>query len=295
MLDLPIGLNPWSTLPIVVASVDYVKRPEVLPAVLSCRWDVIVIDEAHDVGQGSEEGGNEPLRSQAADTVVAVDGEERAGRDGLGQAELTAGRHQMVGGGHDDRHRRLDDAEPRVGSIADERPGGLEDGGQGVASDHVERRPAPTRPGPAADAAGEGAHRSQGWARHPAGRAGEGRQRGERKLLQRRHGKMGSGGAQHHPGHQLGVPTPQERRHWSTHRVADRDDRARAEDLDEGGGVVGTRLERERAPDAATVAPVEVGRRRPAVEQEGGRRALGALELAYPALAPTGELDVPYH
>src|SRR5437763_12285484 len=125
---------------------------------------------------------------------------------------------------------------------------------------------------------------------------------------------MGSGGAQHHPGHQLGVPTPQERRHWSTHRVADRDDRARAEDLDEGGSVVGTRLERERAPDAATVAPlvqshdvdvlgeagvagapVEVGRRRPAVEQEGGRRALGALELAYPALAPTGELDVPYH
>ncbi|MBI3493154.1 MAG: hypothetical protein HY047_15450, partial [Acidobacteria bacterium] len=28
---LPIGVNPWSTLSIAIASVDYVKRPEVLP------------------------------------------------------------------------------------------------------------------------------------------------------------------------------------------------------------------------------------------------------------------------
>ena len=53
MSALPIGLNPWSTLPIAVASIDYVKRPEVLPAVASCRWDVVIIDEAHDAGQGA--------------------------------------------------------------------------------------------------------------------------------------------------------------------------------------------------------------------------------------------------
>src|SRR6185503_13968298 len=34
---LPIGLNPWSTVPLAIASIDYVKRPEVLPAVQACR------------------------------------------------------------------------------------------------------------------------------------------------------------------------------------------------------------------------------------------------------------------
>ena len=44
---LPIGVNPWRTLTTAVASIDYVKRPEVLPAVKSCRWDLVIIDETH--------------------------------------------------------------------------------------------------------------------------------------------------------------------------------------------------------------------------------------------------------
>jgi SNF2 family DNA or RNA helicase len=44
---LPIGVNPWRTLSTAIASVDYVKRPEVLPAVTACRWDLVVVDEAH--------------------------------------------------------------------------------------------------------------------------------------------------------------------------------------------------------------------------------------------------------
>jgi superfamily II DNA or RNA helicase len=51
---LPVGVNPWSTIPIAVASVDYVKRPEVLPAVRVCRWDAIVVDEAHVTAGDSE-------------------------------------------------------------------------------------------------------------------------------------------------------------------------------------------------------------------------------------------------
>src|SRR5207302_1924360 len=47
--SLPVGLNPWSTLPVAIASVDYAKRPDVLHAVASCRWDVLVVDEAHGV------------------------------------------------------------------------------------------------------------------------------------------------------------------------------------------------------------------------------------------------------
>jgi superfamily II DNA or RNA helicase len=52
--ELPVGVNPWSTLPLAIASLDYVKRPEVLPAVEGCRWDVVVIDEAHGAATSSE-------------------------------------------------------------------------------------------------------------------------------------------------------------------------------------------------------------------------------------------------
>ena len=46
-VTLPIGVNPWRTLSTAVASIDYVKRPEVFPAAVACRWDLVVVDEAH--------------------------------------------------------------------------------------------------------------------------------------------------------------------------------------------------------------------------------------------------------
>jgi superfamily II DNA or RNA helicase len=52
--SLPAGLNPWLTVPLVVTSIDYVKRQEVLPAVEACRWDVVVVDEAHGVTPASD-------------------------------------------------------------------------------------------------------------------------------------------------------------------------------------------------------------------------------------------------
>lgn len=51
---LPVGVNPWSTESMVVASLDYIKRPEVLPAVRDSRWDIVVVDEAHHVGSGND-------------------------------------------------------------------------------------------------------------------------------------------------------------------------------------------------------------------------------------------------
>ena len=49
MATLPVGVNPWTTTGIAIASIDYVKRPEVLSAVDACRWDVLIVDEAHGV------------------------------------------------------------------------------------------------------------------------------------------------------------------------------------------------------------------------------------------------------
>ena len=61
---LPIGVNPWLTAPVAVASIDYVKRPEVLPAVASVPWDLIVVVEAHTVAADSD-------RRAAAHTLAA--------------------------------------------------------------------------------------------------------------------------------------------------------------------------------------------------------------------------------
>ena len=51
---LTVGINPWTTCPIAVTSSDYIKRPEVLAAAVGCRWDVLVVDEAHGAAPGTE-------------------------------------------------------------------------------------------------------------------------------------------------------------------------------------------------------------------------------------------------
>ena len=52
--SLPVGANPWQAIPFAVVSVDYLRRPDVLADVAACRWDLIVIDEAHGVAHDSE-------------------------------------------------------------------------------------------------------------------------------------------------------------------------------------------------------------------------------------------------
>jgi superfamily II DNA or RNA helicase len=52
--SLPVGVNPWSIEPLIVTSIDYIKRPEVVPAIQSCRWDVVIVDEAHHVAVGTD-------------------------------------------------------------------------------------------------------------------------------------------------------------------------------------------------------------------------------------------------
>jgi superfamily II DNA or RNA helicase len=51
---LPVNVNPWLTTEVAVASFDYVKRPEILPVVAACRWDLVIVDEAHNAAGPSE-------------------------------------------------------------------------------------------------------------------------------------------------------------------------------------------------------------------------------------------------
>jgi superfamily II DNA or RNA helicase len=51
------GVNPWTTWPVAIASVDYVKQPDVLRAVAAQPWDVVIIDEAHRVANAGDRHG----------------------------------------------------------------------------------------------------------------------------------------------------------------------------------------------------------------------------------------------
>lgn len=48
--DLPPDVNPWGLPGIYVASLDLVKRPEVLRAIEDVTWDLSVVDEVHGAG-----------------------------------------------------------------------------------------------------------------------------------------------------------------------------------------------------------------------------------------------------
>ena len=54
---LPPGINPWSSHATVVASIDFVKRPEVLAALAEVPLDVLIADEAHHLTPGTDRGG----------------------------------------------------------------------------------------------------------------------------------------------------------------------------------------------------------------------------------------------
>ncbi len=41
------GAGPWDLLPVAIASIDFVKQPEVLAGMGQVRWDLLVVDEAH--------------------------------------------------------------------------------------------------------------------------------------------------------------------------------------------------------------------------------------------------------
>jgi superfamily II DNA or RNA helicase len=51
---LPPEVNPWSPPGIYLASMDFVKRPEALRPLEDVRWDLVVVDEAHNASIGTD-------------------------------------------------------------------------------------------------------------------------------------------------------------------------------------------------------------------------------------------------
>ena len=64
--------NPWAVHPLVLTSTDYVKRPEVLRALESLVWDLLVVDEAHGIAGHSDRHAVTTLLAERARAVVML-------------------------------------------------------------------------------------------------------------------------------------------------------------------------------------------------------------------------------
>ena len=78
---LAAGVNPWAIPPVVVVSIDYIKRPEVMRAVESLVWDVVVLDEAHALCGSSDRAAAASQLAARARIVVSLTATPHAGDD----------------------------------------------------------------------------------------------------------------------------------------------------------------------------------------------------------------------
>jgi superfamily II DNA or RNA helicase len=73
--------NPWSVPGIVLTSLDYVKRPEVVRALEALIWDVVVFDEAHGLAGRSDRATAAALLGRRARTLVLLTATPHSGDD----------------------------------------------------------------------------------------------------------------------------------------------------------------------------------------------------------------------
>jgi superfamily II DNA or RNA helicase len=75
------ALSPWAAARIVITSIDYVKRPEVMRALEPLVWDVIVFDEAHGLAGPSDRATAAALLGTRARRVVLLTATPHSGDD----------------------------------------------------------------------------------------------------------------------------------------------------------------------------------------------------------------------
>jgi superfamily II DNA or RNA helicase len=83
------GVNPWAACPVVVVSIDYVKRVEVLRALEALVWDVVVFDEAHQLTGLSDRAAAAHRIAARARMLVCLTATPHSG-DAAAFARLTA-------------------------------------------------------------------------------------------------------------------------------------------------------------------------------------------------------------
>ena len=75
------GANPWSMHPVVITSIDFVKRPEALRGLESLVWDLVVFDEAHSLSTRSDRNIAATAVAMRARTLMMLTATPHSGKD----------------------------------------------------------------------------------------------------------------------------------------------------------------------------------------------------------------------
>jgi superfamily II DNA or RNA helicase len=76
------GAHPWLMQPVIVTSIDYIKRPETLRALETLVWDLVVFDEAHGLSTRSDRNAAAAALAERARTVMLLSATPHSGNDG---------------------------------------------------------------------------------------------------------------------------------------------------------------------------------------------------------------------
>ncbi len=79
---MPADVNPWRVVSTAIASIDFVKQPEVLAAATDAPWDVLIVDEAHSLGAVTDRQAAAAAVAGCARHVVLLSATPHTGRDG---------------------------------------------------------------------------------------------------------------------------------------------------------------------------------------------------------------------
>ena len=79
--QLPAGINPWSVRQVVITSIDYIKRPEVMRSIEALIWDLVVFDEAHNLAGRSDRSAAAGAIGNRARALVLLTATPHSGDD----------------------------------------------------------------------------------------------------------------------------------------------------------------------------------------------------------------------
>jgi superfamily II DNA or RNA helicase len=70
--ELPAGANPWEHYRCLITSVDYAKQPAIKNQILEQHWDVVLVDEAHQVAKPHQSGPDQRVRMDRWELAEAL-------------------------------------------------------------------------------------------------------------------------------------------------------------------------------------------------------------------------------
>jgi superfamily II DNA or RNA helicase len=77
--DFDAAANPWSACRLIITSIDFIKRPEVMRAVEGMVWDAVVLDEAHNLASRSDRATAAAALAWRARTLVLLSATPHSG------------------------------------------------------------------------------------------------------------------------------------------------------------------------------------------------------------------------